>query len=287
MIRSLPILFLLLFAIARADVPDIDAKTRARLGIITQDLAALDLPPSAPAFATVLDPAPLVALLRQAESTKETVDFSQRILDRAEKLFSEGNLVPEKNVEAARAQLLTDKAAHQAILDSILATYGEASSLITKPEDLLLSKQVLVRISTQANPTEEPLSVSIASNPPVTGKTLTRAPVADPVFQNISWLTITAGGKLVPGMSLPATLTLPGGLEKGYLLPASAVVWHLGIPWIFHEVSEGKFERIQAPDQHPVTGGWFIAGRDFTTAAIVTTGAQLLLSSEISQPEEE
>ncbi len=281
------ILCLLLVNIAHAEVPDIDTKTRARLGIVTGNLAATDLPPSVPAFATVLDSSPLVALLRQAESSAETVDFSQQALARAEKLFSEGNLVPQKTVEAARAQLLTDKAAHQTILDSILATYGEASSSIGKPEDLLLSKQVLVRISTQASPAAVPISATILITPPVIAKSLTRAPIADPVFQNISWLAIADGGKLVPGMSLPATLTLPGDPEKGHMLPASAVVWHLGIPWVFHETEEGKFERIQAPDQHPVAGGWFIAGADFPTEAIVTTGSQLLLSSEISHPEEE
>lgn len=283
--RFLPILLLL--TIARAEVPDIDAKTRSRLGIVTADLAALDLPPSSPAFATVLDPAPLVALLRQAQSAKQTVDFSQHALDRADKLFSEGNLVPQKTVEAAHAQLLTDKAAHQTILDSILATYGEVSSSIEKPEDLLLTKQVLVRISTQASPASEPIAISILTKPPIMGKSLTRAPVADPVFQNISWLAIADGGKLVPGMTIPATLTLPGDPEKGHLLPASAVVWHLGIPWVFHEEKEGKFERIPAPDQRPVEGGWFVAGEDFPVKAIVTSGAQLLLSSEISQPEKE
>lgn len=281
------LLTLLLLNLSRAEVPGIDAKTRARLGIVTADLAAMDLPPSVPSFATVLDPAPLVALLRQAESAKETVSFSQRALDRAEKLFTEGNLVPQKTVEAARAQLLTDKAARQAILDSILAAYGEASSSIEKPEDLLLSKKVLVRISTQTSPAAAPIAVSILTKPPLTSKSLTRAPVADPVFQNISWLAIVEGGKLVPGMNLPAILTLPGEPEKGHLLPASAVVWHLGIAWVFHEKEEGEFERIQAPDQRPVAGGWFVSVGDFPTAAIVTTGAQLLLSSEISRPEEE
>jgi len=278
---------LLLVNITYADIPKIDSKTRDRLGIITADLAAMELPPSIPAFASVLDPAPLVALIRQSDAAAETVAFSKRALDRAEKLFTNGNLVPGKDVEAARAQLVTNKASHQAILDTILATYGKTSDSVTKPEALLLSEKVLIRISTKANTAAQPIGATILITPPVTADSLTRAPMADPVFQNISWLTIVEGKNLVPGMSLPASLTLPGAAEKGHLLPASAVVWHLGIPWVFREISAGKFERIQAPDTRPTDGGWFISGEDFPVKSIVTTGAQLLLSSEISQPEEE
>lgn len=279
-------LILALATLVRADIPDIDAGTRSRLGIITQDLAAFELPQSFPAFATVIDPAPLVSLLRQAQVASETVKFSQLTLVRAEKLFSEGNLVPQKSVETARAQLLTDKAAHQTILDTILGAYGTSSNSIQDPEDLLLSKKLLVSISPQSTPPAEPTEAIILTNPPLAAKNLTRAPTADPIFRNIAYLAVTDRAALVPGMILPASLTLPGPPESGHLLPTSAVVWHLGIAWVFHESEPGKFERIQAPESHPTDGGYFIPENTLPTTSIVTTGAQLLLSSEISQPEE-
>lgn len=275
------ILLLTLTTLIHADVPDIDAETRARLGIVIEDLAPAELAPTIAATATVLDPSPLVALLRQANSAAETVNFSQIAADRAEKLFAAGNLVPQKTVDAARAQLLTDQAAHQTILDSITATYGNSSSSIKNPEKLLKSEKVLVRLSTRSTPESEPLSATIGS---ITSTSLTRAPSADPVFQNVSWLAEIDAKNLVPGMTLPATLTFKGRPQKGRLLPSSAIVWHLGHPWIFHETKAGKFERIAAQTTTPIPGGTLITDPEFPTTAIVTTGAQLLLSAEM-EPE--
>lgn len=283
MIRFIPML--LLCGIARADVLEINTDTRARLGIVTADLEEMQIPPSISGFATVLDPAPLVTLLRQAAAAAKTVEFSQESLDRAEKLFSSGNLVPQKTVQAAKAQLIADQAAHRNFLESIVATYGLAGSLVTAPGDLLLSKQVLLRFSTPVTLESEPTAVSLSTSPPVTYDVLSRAPTADPIFQKISWLVLAQGGDLVPGMTLPATLILPGDPEKGHLLPASAVVWHFGIPWIFHESTPGKFERISVPQQKNIDRGWFLTESKFPMKSVVITGAQLLLSSEISEPE--
>lgn len=282
MIAQLTILLILLAIPIYAAVPDIDARSRSRLGIVTEDLAPAELAPTIPATATVLDPAPLVALLRQAESAAKTTAFSRKSLTRAEKLFLEGNLVPQKTVDAARAQLLTDEAAHRAILDSIIATYGKASSDV-EPDDLLKSGKILIRFSTRENPEQEPLSATVGTS---TTNSLTRAPIADPVFQNLSWLSVMDSNNYVPGMVVPATLTLPGEVEKGHLLPSSAIIWHLGHPWVFHEATAGNFERINVQITTRIPGGYLITDPNFPMTAIVTTGAQLILSSEISEQEE-
>jgi len=283
------LILLLSISFAIAEVPEIDKETRARLGIVTEDLAETELAPGVSGFATVLDPAPLVALLRQEKAAAATIGFSQKSLERAENLFNEGKLVPQKTVDAARAQLLADEAARQTIADSITAGYGKLSSSEINADALLAAETILLRISTHASPDVEPVSAIISSKPPVTASGLTRAPVADPVFQNVSWLAVAEGKGLVPGMTVPARLTLPGEPEKGHLLPAAAIVWHLGIPWAFHEEGEGKFERVRVPGERKTEGGQFISlsSEGFPTTGIVTTGAAPLLSTEISTPLED
>ena len=282
--------YLILFLSASfvsAEVPDIDKETRERLGIVTGDLGEMELAPGVSGFATVLDPAPLVALMRQQETAAKALNISQKVLERAEKLFTGGNLVPQKTVETARAQVQTDEAARQTLADSITAGYGKLSSSEINADSLLAGEKVLLRISTHAIPETEPVSATVASKPPVTAIGMKRAPMADPVFQNFSWLALAEGKNLVPGMTVPARLILPGETEKGHLLPESAIVWHAGLPWIYHETEDGKFDRTSLTVDRKTEGGYFIPAGKFPTTGIVTTGAVLLLSTETLQAEVE
>ena len=266
----------------------VEEETRERLGIETSPLAHFELPPEMPAYAAVLDPAPLVALIRQAEFTERALEFSRKAMDRASALFNNGELVAEKSVEAARAQLLTDEAAHQTALDALRGGYGPDIAAIRDPTPLLDLEMLVVRIAVPAGQAGDklPAGASLTLDPPVLCEALRRAPAADPVYQAAAWLALVKSPRLVPGMSVPAKLTFPGEPVKGRLIPASAVVFHLGKAWVYQEEKPGEFEKTEVPIDQPVEGGWFVEEGKIPALKIVTTGAQMLLSKEASHPVE-
>src|SRR5208282_5309006 len=106
-------------------------------------------------------------------------------------------------------------------------------------------------------------------------------PRVDPRIQGRSVLYVTTSkSELAPGLNLVAHLPV-GGLLKGVVIPASAVVWSEDKAWVYAQVSPERFSRSPVPTDVPVEGGFF-AGEGLAAGdRIVTVGAQALLSEEM------
>jgi hypothetical protein len=86
---------------------------------------------------------------------------------------------------------------------------------------------------------------------------------------------------LRPGMAFTAYLKLPGEPTKGVLLPRAAIIRQEGALWAYVRSADDKFTRRQVEHAVPVDGGWFVAEGFKPGDAVVTAGAQMLLSEEL------
>jgi hypothetical protein len=69
--------------------------------------------------------------------------------------------------------------------------------------------------------------------------------------------------------------------RRGVRVPASALVWHEGKPWIYLQRTEDRFERHPAVAAEAIgADDWFVADLP-AGAPVVTSGAPLLLSEEM------
>ncbi|MEK7954057.1 hypothetical protein [Luteolibacter soli] len=282
---------------------EIDSAARERLGLRTAALEKCAVAPTSPAFGSVISPATLIDLLRQRETAKATADLSKEALARAEKLFTNGELVARKDVDAARSQQLQDQAVIQGLEDRISLEWGSAFTAMPAADqaslikDLLERKRFLVRMTasahrwTDAAPAGASLYLAGRADPLHT-ETIYPATTTDPAFQTPAFLAIftTQGTALPVGATASGALDLLGQAQEGVLVPESAVVFFESRAWIFRmHGKDHEFERIEIPIDHPVAGGWYVSKEQAGKDEVVISGAQVLLSQEAlaNQPAEE
>jgi hypothetical protein len=277
-----------------AHAVEVDEEAQKLLGIQTATLEKTTIAPQAVIYASVISPAPLIDLFRQTEAAKTATQLSKDALQRAEKLFSSGELVARKDVEAARGQLAQDEAKGVALEDRIALEWGSAFSAMSEEERagqikaLLTGTRALVRLALPKGEwlDEAPLSAQISmpghERKALHSSQILPATATDPAFQAQTFLGIFDADHPLPppGTTLSGSLELPGEKEEGLLVPQSAVVFFQSHAWIYHEAHEGQFERIEIPVTRPLPEGWFVGKESIEPEDIVTTGAQPLLSKE-------
>ena len=282
------------------DATEVNAEAQRLIGLETADLAAKSLPPQVAAYGSVLSPAPLIDLFRQIEAAKAAAEISKQTSDRAEKLFSSGELVARKDLEAAQAQLMRDQVAIQVIEDRLILEWGPSFSKLLTPErtrlreDLLNGKTAIVRLSVARSEmlNSAPLTASLHAFgqelKPIRATSITPATMLDPAFQARGFLCLieTSDVPLAIGLTLTGTLELTGEPRAGVVVPPSAVVYCLGKTWIYQKAETDEFERIEIPTDTPADGGWFLASGVLAPHPVVTHGAQSILSQETSSKEE-
>ncbi len=289
----LPLLFCASSSVSRAI--EVEAEAQKKLGLVTTELKECTIPPTSPAFGTVLSPAPLIDLLRQRKTAQTAAGFSKDTLARAEKLFTDGELVARKDVDAARAQQVQDEALIQGLDDRIALEWGpdfasmsadEESSFIA---DLLARKRFFVRLAIPGRewPAAAPSGATFhpggGTAKPFHSTVIHQATTTDAAFQSLAFLSVfdSAGLAPAPGSTDSAVLELPGEPRHGLLVPESAVVFFQARAWIYcARGEENEFQRIEIPMDHPVPGGWCVPKEKAGTDPVVTTGAQTLLSEE-------
>ena len=282
------------------DATEVNAEAQRLIGLETADLAAKSLPPQVAAYGSVLSPAPLIDLFRQIEAARTAAEISKQTSERAEKLFSAGELVARKDLEAAQAQLMRDQVAIQVIEDRLILEWGASFSKLVSPErtrlleNLLHGKMAIVRLSVARSEMLHgvPLAASLHAFgqelKPIRSTSITPATMIDPAFQARGFLCLieTSDAALAIGLTLTGTLELAGESRAGVVVPPSAVVYYLGKTWIYQKADADEFERIEISTDTPADGGWFLASGVLAPHPVVTHGAQSILSQETSSTEE-
>ena len=275
----------------------VDLKSQEHSGIRAQKLA-LAAGVGAGVYGIVQDVQALVELSGRCASAGADRRAAQAELYtlhaeflRLQKLNADGNNVSLKAVEAAQSAETSAQAKvilAQATLDSSTALlhhqYGNKLGEIairsgaTGLAPFVQGRETLLRMTLGNQGVSAPVSVLIDhENHPVIAQLVSSLPQVDAVTQTQAYLYRTAG-RLPSGMRV--TGRLPGGKKDGVIVPASAVVWYGGQPWVYKKNDVTHFERIALKDAIPSGEGYFVMENFGVSELVVTRGAQLLLSEE-------
>ncbi|ODT89989.1 MAG: multidrug transporter [Rhodanobacter sp. SCN 67-45] len=102
----------------------------------------------------------------------------------------------------------------------------------------------------------------------------------DPRLQGASYFYVAPAAGLLPGTSLTAFLPM-GDTVQGAWIPASAIVWWQGRPWVYTQHDPTHFVRHELPADQSMRDGGFVPQGFANGEAVVVTGAQLLFSEEL------
>ncbi len=214
------------------------------------------------------------------------------------KILNESNKnISDKELQAAAQRFAADQA-EEAAASGILQTAKNAITLKWGPtiagwvfeykkplKQVIETKDVLVQITVPPSLTlkgiPERIRITTPTGAAVSADFVSRATSTNPALQGLSFIYIasTHNGSLVPGMNV--TAQMPSAVvQKGFFIPASAVVWLQDKAWVCVKKSATGFSRVEVPTTTPVSNGYFVSDIFAPGDRIVTQGAQALLSAE-------
>jgi len=272
-------------------------------GIAVQALPITRFQPQTSAYASVLDPGPLLQLRGQLRSAQLQADAvraqavaSDREYRRLALLNGQDHTVSDKVTETARATRDADRAHLQSAQASLLAAGDTARSrwgdvlvnwalAARSPQlDALNSgQQVLLSVALpqSAAMVSPPATIHVGlpgSGGETTAHLVSPAPLADPVIQSPTYFYQAPRAGLRTGMRIEALLPAGPSLE-GVTIPNSAVVWYANRPWVYVQNDATHFTRREIGVDTPAPGGWFVA-QWHGGERVVVKGAALLFSQE-------
>lgn len=92
----------------------------------------------------------------------------------------------------------------------------------------------------------------------------------------------SAVSRLTPGEAVTVFIKMPGETVSGVVVPASAVLRHEGASWVYVQTGTNQFARTEISPDRQTDGGWFVSENLSATNRIVISGAQSVLSAELS-----
>ena len=281
-----------------ADVPEkteakagvtIDAETQERIGLKLEAPAAAEWQPEIRAVGRVVDPLVFTAAAADYETARAAATASQGELDRTQKLAGQDNASP-RVLETAQAAAAHDAMALKSARARFTGDWGVRLAARTnlaefgaslQTDDLALVKLTLP-VGTFPRPLPKTATVFIFGNE-------TNAVAADfgddlgvdPATQ-AQTLLFLVNQKLPPSISVTAQLKISGEPETGVTIPAGAILRHEGSGWVYVQTDTNQFVRVEIPLDRQTENGWFVSENLSTTNRIVVSGAQTVLSAELS-----
>lgn len=282
----------------------LDTETQERVGLKIETPASAQWQPEMKVYGQVLDPAPLVDLTTDLNRAEIALDSSSVELARDKQLKTENNISARAyhDAETTYSQNLTDA---QAARFKIQTAWGRKIAEMTGPVEVpanterkpdkfleaLRDATVLIRVDLppgdrMENQGQTIRIVSLAGNTaPVTATCFDLLPALDAQTQQQGVLFTAdqkAGNRLIPGEAVTAFIKTAGEPVSGVVVPATAVLRHEGKGWVYVQTETNQFERVEVPLDRTMDGGWFVSENLSATNHIVTTGAQTVLSAELS-----
>ena len=282
----------------------IEVETQERLGLKMETPAPAQWVPEMKVYGQVLDPAPLLDLAMELDRAEIALDSSRRELERAKQLQAGDNISGRAylDAETTHAQNL---AAAEAVRFKIQTGWGRKIAAMLGPLETppgaerqpdkflegLRNFTVLIRVDLPAgermeNQSQTARIVSLAEKAaPVTAVCFDLLPVLDAQTQQQGVLFTAdpaAGNRLTPGEAVTAFIKTPGEPVHGVVVPASAILRHEGAGWVFVQTDTNQFVRAAIPLDRLMAGGWFVSESLSATNRIIVSGAQSVLSAELS-----
>lgn len=258
------------------------------------------------AFGEVVDPGNLIQLMNSYATaralTRKSVlqlGLSRNSYIRAVRLFKSKKLISLEQLQGAEAAYKSDVADSEAAFRNLSGLRGEIIQQWGKiiagwitcntraAVDLVDRRLTLIAITIPQS-RRQILPPGVAGIRTLDGKfvkarLVSASPVTDPAIQGMSYFYRTSPTPSLPvGTNVTALLPI-GKMEKGVVVPASAVVWLNGRTWVFLKSGSDDFIRKEIATDNPVGGGWFVQDEIVSGHEIVVKGAQLLLSQEMKR----
>lgn len=282
----------------------LDAKTQARIGLKTETPAPMQWQPEMKAYGRVLDFTPLMDLIMDLGRAEMTFDSSHQELERARQLKKDNN-ISERAFQEAEANYRQNNAAVGSIYFKIQSAWGKKIAELTgpiivppgtprKPDELLMKfpdAAVLIRVDLPAGERLDnsapsarivPLTENVA---PISAVGFDKLPTLDPQTQQQGFLLMadqSPTNRLTPGEAVTAFIKTPGEPVSGVVVPAGAVLRHEGKAWVYVQTETNQFVRTEIPLDRLTDNGWFVSEHLSATNRVVVSGAQTVLSAELS-----
>lgn len=291
-----------------ADVPPgtvvVDAATLTRAGLVTALPGATNCAATLTAYGQVLDPAGLTQQLMELDRAELVADRARVELKRATLLREQKNLSEKAYQDAdtayrqsladwmsLRFQVQTNWGERVARLTGDLASADGAGQAPDPELKTLTERSALIRVDLPAGvrltPAQQLVTVtSLAEQAPaVTATCYDRWPTVDPQTQQESLLCVAerdAAHPLIPGEAITAQIPVGEARLAGVVVPAAAVIRYEGAAWVYVQTATNRFTRTLISLEHPMAGGWLLTEGLSSTNQIIVTGAQTVLSQELS-----
>ncbi|MHB1862335.1 MAG: efflux RND transporter periplasmic adaptor subunit [Gemmatimonadaceae bacterium] len=238
-----------------------------------------------------------VAAQTAIEGAVARADASRREYERLAALQRDQQNASAKAVEAARANMLSARAAVTAanapgrtLAAAARQDWGAVvGDWIIKgsPEfDRLLSgAEALVRVSVPFDvPMDATAPTARLETAPGTGaiaRYVSAAARSDPRIEGRTYYYLApASPTLLPGMNVTAVLA-GRHATRGAAVPDSAIVWTDGAPWVYVRTGPSTFARRRVTTGVPASAGGYLVPAITPGTPIVVRGAQVLLSEEL------
>jgi len=281
-----------LAAPAAAASLQVPAATQARLGVVTQKLAASRRAAEVDAFAKVLDPAPLVQLDSDFRTAVSAAAASAAEAKRSEALHRQGGEISAKDAETAAAQAQSDALHVQALRRQFGLAWGDGVARLTAAQRERLVQGLsdgsvaLVHVDTHNNEGQagaRSVRIDIGDGS-ATGRVIGVARAAEPRLQSTG-LIVEVTGKaarlLAVGLTQSAHIA-SASQETGVLIPRGALIRFEGSDWVYVRTGPSQYDRRLLQDPVPGADNYFEAHGFAAGDEIVVKGAPDLFSIELS-----
>ena len=281
---------------------------QAAFGIQTFRVSATDYSGEYEAIAKVIGIEPLLALrsrytVARAELKSAGARLNQvtQSLKRHENLFRDG-ISPKRSILELTTQKLTEQAAQETAQAKLSALVNEArlnwgprlsewilSGQPDKLSQLFSGRKMLLQVilppnqQLPANPGPVMVEPSGRRERAIAADFIAPATQTDYSGQGESYYFLCENNNFRVGMKMTAWVGDPGLKIQGVIVPGSALIWYMGQTFIYTKLSGDQFVRRELKKFKPAGEGYFVQDGLKEGEAIVSTGAQMLLSQEMRQ----
>ncbi len=271
-------------------------------GIEVSQAAAYVLHPYRDAFGTVVGLQPLLQLRNQLQAAAAEQSAARAVttraadeLQRMRALYADDHNVSQRALQIAESEHASAQAhlaAAVAGVDNLqiqvrqgwgetLAAWAQEAAPGPQFAQLLERRAVLLQIASDAMPPAT-IEVSTAglSDRSCAARYISPAPQVEPGTAGFAYFYRCDSTAWPVGARIQARLPLAGEGRRGVRVPAGALVWQGGKPWVYVQRDADRFQRHDASGAEAIGDDWFVP-EVAAGVRIVTAGAQILLSEEM------
>ncbi|MXO58243.1 hypothetical protein GRI89_01620 [Altererythrobacter salegens] len=275
----------------------LDANTMQEAGIELAALAPATRAEEKSGFARALDLSPLAAIASDLATARAALAASQSEAQRLTALAAEDQSASLRDVEAARAQAVADRARVNLACDRVALEFGAGlrrigcDAIPGLVNRVAAGNAVLLRIDIPDASLPAGAAVVVGEEPrSVLVRVLGPAAMSEAQLQTAGALAL-AGGRTAAeaqvGRVLPAYVAT-GLARAGVIVPREALVRVDGGAFVYRSARHGGFARAPVDTGNPVAEGYFVPeGTLHPGERIVVAGAGTLLGLERGAPAEE